>query len=121
MNVIGQDGSLINRETTPCRDLYPVVDQSFPCLRAKYSTAELGCENKVMSKIEACVRSCQNLGLCCSEPKYRRKRTFAVAVMLSLAGEVVLNSLDPDTPDTPRQITTRPERRIEFKLLAYRR
>jgi hypothetical protein len=85
MNVIREDGSLINRETALGRDLYPVVDQSLACLRIEYSAPKPGGEDKVMSQIETRVRGCEDLGFCRSEPKYRRKRAFAVAVMLSLA------------------------------------
>jgi hypothetical protein len=85
MNVIRQDGSLINRETMPRRDLYPVVDQSVADLGIKYSATEPGSEDEVMSQIETCVRGFENLALWRSEPENRRKRSCVVTVMFSLA------------------------------------
>ena len=120
MNVIRQDGSLINGKSTLGRDLYPVVDQGFARLRIKYSTAKRGGEHEVMSQIEACVRGCENLGFCCSEPKYWGKRSCAVAVMLGLTVEVALDRLDSDMPGAAREIPARPDRWGETELLTYR-
>ena len=74
----------------------------------------------MMSQIEACVRGCENLAFCCFEPKYRRKRSCAVTVMLSLAIEVALHCFDSDTAGAAGQITPRPKRWVEAESLTYR-
>ena len=120
MNVIWEDSSLINGETTAGRDLYPVGDQSLPHLRVKYSAAEPGSQDEVMSQIEACVRGCENLGFWRSEAKYRRKRSCDVAVMLSLALEVALHRLDSAHARCCGPDNRAPKRRGEAEFVAYR-
>jgi len=120
MDVIRQDGRLINRETMPGRNLYPVVGQSLTSLRTKYSSTELGSKNKVMIQIEGCMRGGENLRFCSSELEYWRKRALVVAMMLSLVREVALHRLNSDAPGATRKITARPKRRCESEFLAYR-